>query len=84
MGKLLTSLPTLVQSPFIIVTIGGVTFGSYTNEGNTLTGRVTYPNYMKSVSINKVNGTVNTYTLNFFKNGLLRIFIPFNAIFVFF
>lgn len=65
MGKLLTSLPTLVQSPFIIVTIGGVTFGSYTNEGNTLTGRVTYPNYMKSVSINKVNGTVNTYTLNF-------------------
>lgn len=65
MGKLLTSLPTLVQSPFIIVTIGGVTFGSYTNTGNALLGRVTYPNYMKSISINKVNGTVNTYNLNF-------------------
>lgn len=65
MGKLLTSLPTLVQSPFVIVTIGGVTFGSYTNSGNALVGKVTYPNYMKSISINKVNGTVNTYNLNF-------------------
>lgn len=63
MSKLLTSIPTLVQSPFIIVTLGGVTFGSYT--GNSYGGKVTYPNFMKSVAITKVNGTVNTYTLNF-------------------
>lgn len=62
MSKSLTSLPTLVQSPFIIATIGGVTFGSY--SGNYLT-RATYPNFMKSLSITKVNGTVNTYSLNF-------------------
>lgn len=58
----LTSVPTLVQSPFIIATIGGVTFGTY--KGNWRT-KATYPNYMNSISIVKVNGTVNTYSLNF-------------------
>ena len=58
----LTSVPTLVQSPFIIAEIGGVTFGSY--NGNYRTN-ATYPNYMESMTINKVNGTVNTYNLNF-------------------
>lgn len=61
MSTNLTSIPTLVQSPFIIATIGGVTFGSYT--GNS--GVATYPNFMKSLSITKVNGTVNTYNLQF-------------------
>lgn len=67
MAKNLNSIPTLVQSPFIIATIGGVTFGSYSgsknNYGNLI--NVTYPNFMKSMQIVKVNGTVNTYTLNF-------------------
>lgn len=63
MSKNLVSIPTLVQSPFIIATIGGVTFGSYT--GTPYNGTVTYPNFMRSMSIVKVNGTVNTYTLNF-------------------
>lgn len=62
MAQKLTSLPTLVQSPFIIATLGGVTFGSYTD--GTYAGKVTYPNFMKSMNIVKVNGTVNTYTLN--------------------
>lgn len=63
MAKSLVSIPTLVQSPFIIVTVGGVTFGSYSESGYG--GKVTYPNFMKSISITKVNGTVNTYTLSF-------------------
>ena len=58
----LTSVPTLVQSPFIIATIGGVTFGSYTGDHRTT---AQYPNYMNSITINKYNGTVNTYNLNF-------------------
>lgn len=58
----LTSVPTLVQSPFIIAEIGGVTFGSYSGNYRT---NATYPNYMESMTINKVNGTVNTYNLNF-------------------
>ena len=65
----LISVPTLVEAPFIIATIGGVTFGSYSGKrGVNAYGtavKVTYPNYMESVSIVKVNGTVNTYTLNF-------------------
>ena len=63
MSKSLVSIPTLVQSPFIIVTIGGVTFGSYSES--EYGGKVTYPNFMKSISITKVNGTVNTYNLSF-------------------
>ena len=58
----LVSIPTLVQSPFIIATIGGVTFGTFSSNYRT---NATYPNYMESMSVTKVNGTVNTYTLNF-------------------
>ena len=67
MSTILTSIPTLVESPFIIATIGGCTFGSYSGKGSLGNGNTlnaTYPNFMKSVSITKVNGTVNTYTLN--------------------
>lgn len=67
MSTSLTSIPTLVQSPFIIATIGGYTFGSYSSDNKLLNGiatNVQYPNYMKSLNIVKVNGTVNTYTLN--------------------
>ena len=64
----LVSMPTLVESPFIIATIGGYTFGSYIPSGLSYDGlhtKVNFPNYMKSLKIIKVNGTVNTYTLNF-------------------
>lgn len=60
----LLSTQNLVESPFIIVEIGGITFGSY-NKSKMTNGNlnVTYPNYMQSIKINKVNGTVNTYTI---------------------
>ena len=61
----LTSVETLVESPFIIATIGGVTFGSYSAQhtyGSAV--KVTYPNYMTSLSVQKINGTVNTYTIS--------------------
>lgn len=64
----LVSVPTLVESPFIIATIGGYTFGSFTSDNWSKLGEhqnVDFPNYMKSMSIAKVNGTVNTYTLCF-------------------
>ena len=64
----LVSVPTLVESPFIIVTIGGYTFGSYVKGDYKKSGmhqNVTFPNYMKSLNIIKINGTVNTYTLCF-------------------
>lgn len=61
----LTSIQTLVESPFIIVNIGGVTFGSYSAQKYGPGVKVTYPNYMKSMSVQKINGTVNTYTITF-------------------
>lgn len=62
----LTSVETLVESPFIIAKIGDVTFGSYAAEGAYGAAvKVTYPNYMKSLTVQKINGTVNMYTINF-------------------
>lgn len=57
----LLSTPTLVESPFIIAKIGEYTFGSFDRQRNGL--RVTFPNFMQSVNITKINGAVNTYTL---------------------
>jgi hypothetical protein len=59
----LLSYPSLVESPFIIVEIGGYTFGSYDNTDSKLGGKVTYPNFMSQINIVKVNGQVNTYTI---------------------
>jgi surface antigen len=63
----LLSYPSLVESPFIIVKIGDYTFGSYTKQGSTekanSTVKVDYPNYMDSIEIVKVNGSVNTYKI---------------------
>jgi hypothetical protein len=63
----LISTENFVESPFVIVKLGNYTFGSYTGKrenivlGSTL--RVTYPNFMKSINVVKINGQVNTYTL---------------------
>jgi len=66
-GQDLLSSTSLVESPFIIAKIGDYTFGSYTKEGSiekaNSTAKVTYPNYMKSISINKTNGVLNVYEL---------------------
>lgn len=60
----LLSYPSLVETPFVIVTIGNYTFGTYTKEKiNSQTVRVDYPNYITSLDIVKVNGSVNTYTI---------------------
>lgn len=60
----LLSVGTFVESPFIILKIGDFTFGSYSSRksGNRIS--TTYPNYMDSINIVKVNGTVNQYTIN--------------------
>lgn len=62
----LLSYPTFVESPFTIVKIGGHTFGSYIKNSTNLPGvvNIEYPNYVKSITVNKINGQVNTYTIN--------------------
>lgn len=68
----LLSSTSRVEVPFIIATIGGKTFGYYNKSKtaiSTTSGRfdvyiTDYPNYMQSLDIVKINGSVNTYTLN--------------------
>lgn len=62
----LLSFQTRVESPFIIVKIGNYTFGhcQKSEQGRfDKTIKVTYPNFMQSMNVVKVNGTVNNYTI---------------------
>lgn len=64
----LLSYETFVETPFIIVKIGAYTFGAYKKNAQYDTNgakyTVTYPNYMESLSVTKINGAINTYTIN--------------------
>lgn len=60
-----------IETPFIIAEIAGVSFGVFDISSRNVIGSnnsfnsqaVTYPNFMKSLTITKINGTVNKYTL---------------------
>lgn len=56
-GSLL-SFSTWVQAPTLIVSFNGITIGGYGNSGDK------YPNYIESLEVNKVNGKINSYTIN--------------------
>ena len=63
----LISTENFVEAPFVIVKLGNYTFGSYTgNTGKAVLGstmKVTFPNFMKGITVVKINGQVNTYTV---------------------
>lgn len=60
----LLSLPTLVESPFVIVKMGDYTFGNASRSGNLKNGiKVTFPNFMQGMDVVKINGDVNLYTI---------------------
>lgn len=64
--------PVRVSTPYIKIQIGNYTFGVFSeskttkrdNSGIYTTQNITYPNYVQSLSIKKINGQVNQYTLN--------------------
>ena len=60
----LLSYPSLVESPYIKVDIGGISFGSYSKYDVNGVTHVDYPNYLTSLNVTKVNGSVNQYTIN--------------------
>ena len=68
----LISSSTRVEVPYVAVKIGQYSFGVYnrTKSSVEVNGRyysaikVNYPNYIQSLQVQKVNGTLNTYTLN--------------------
>lgn len=62
-----------IQAPWVKVTIGQYSFGVFdkqlkskvvTNDGFYSTYNLQYPNYIQSLSIVKINGQVNQYTLH--------------------
>lgn len=54
----LLSYPTWVEAPTIVLDFNGVKIGGYGNNGDI------YPNYITSMSVNKVNGRINQYNIN--------------------
>ena len=59
----LLTYPTNVESPFILLTVGEYTFGTYSavSDGSKL--YVHYPNFIKSMEVTKINGQLNQYTI---------------------
>lgn len=61
----LLSYPSLVESPFVILKVGDYSFGTYIKNGDlNKISNVNYPNYITGMQVQKVNGTVNQYTIN--------------------
>ena len=69
-GSLLAST-NRVEAPFVKVDIGNYTMGVFQRRGkkvNKINGVVSglaekYPNYIQTLKVKKINGTVNTYSL---------------------
>lgn len=56
-GNLLSN-ENVIEAPIIVLNLNGVTIGGYGNLGDV------YPNYISSLTINKINGRINQYTIN--------------------
>lgn len=56
-GSRLASFPSLVQAPYIELSFNGIIIGGYGNRGDK------FPNYINSLSVSKINGKINRYTI---------------------
>lgn len=59
-GSKLPSAPSIVEAPYVEVTLGGVKFGTY-RAGNR---DDRYPNYIQGITVSKTNGSLNQYKIN--------------------
>ena len=62
-----------IEVPFVKVTIGNYTFGIYQRTNQDVkdtdglfyvTAKIQYPNYLQSLTVQKINGEVNEYSLS--------------------
>lgn len=71
----LLTIPTYVEAPYISVRFGDYVLGTYTRNIKTNSDRVfeevEYPNYINSLQVKKINGSVNQYTI-----GLVYVIQP--------
>lgn len=54
----LLSYPNLVEAPSIELTFNGIIIGGYNNSGDK------YPNYISSMTVSKINGRINRYSIS--------------------
>lgn len=76
-GANLQTTQSVVEAPFVTVTIGDYVFGVYKNSlknGKTV-AKVNAPNYVTGLQIIKINGAVNRYTLTM-KYGITQYTDP--------
>ena len=63
----LVSYQTKVESPFVKLQIGDYTFGHCQRNVDRIKLssllKITYPNYIVSLNVKKINGAINTYTI---------------------
>lgn len=59
-GASLPIAQSLVEAPFVEVTLGDVTFGTYKQRNNYRS----YPNYVRGLHTKKVNGSINQYSIS--------------------
>ena len=59
----LVSAQNRIEAPFIVIQVGDYTFGTYSAKEDKEHKRISFPNYVKSLNVKKVNGTVNTYNI---------------------
>lgn len=72
MNTSLLGTTSRIATPYIKITIGKWTFGVYQrtqaqvkdNDNFYIVSKIQYPNYVQSLSVEKINGQVNQYTLN--------------------
>lgn len=62
-GNNLLTYPSLVESPYIILQVGNYKFGTYSKESLNKALHIDYPNYIDQMTVQKVNGQVNQYTI---------------------
>ena len=59
----LVSAQNRIEVPFVILELGDYTFGGYNTSTTNGVRKITFPNFIQSLNVRKVNGTVNTYTI---------------------
>lgn len=72
MAQSLLSSTSRVEVPYVAVKIGNYSFGVYNRSRSSVevngkyysAVKVTYPNYIQSLSVQKLNGVLNQYTLS--------------------
>ena len=64
LGTNLLSYPSIVEAPYVILTVGDYKFGTYSKDSLNDALHVNYPNYIQSMEVSKISGQVNQYTIN--------------------